>query len=93
MYRKFSKNQQGGEGQRRGLAMPEEIDCNQQRDQQLAERPAQDADRVPKPTKKEMAALVDDQVDVVDQQETVSIGGCVQQEQRVEGHPAHQRRA
>ncbi len=50
-----------------GFALPEEVDGAQERNEKFAKGPAENHDGVAEPTEEEMAAFVDDQIDVVEE--------------------------
>src|SRR6266581_4774372 len=69
------------------FALPEEIESAQERDEQFAEGSAENHDGVAKPTEKEMAAFVDDQIDVIEKQKSGVVGEGVEKEQAVGTEP------
>ena len=71
-----------------GFAFPEKIDRAEQRDQQFAERSAENHDRFAEQAEEKMPAFVDDQIDVVEKQKPGAVGERVNQEQRIENKPA-----
>src|SRR3990170_2914943 len=87
------EEKEGGEGGAGGVALEEEIDAERQRRQQLQQRPAPDTEPVAQPAEEQVPGLVDDEVDVVNQQEAITVGERVQQEQGVEHQPRRQRRS
>ena len=56
---------EAGEGEADGFALPEEIDGAQERDEEFAKGSTEDHGGVAEPTEEEMAAFVDDQINVV----------------------------
>src|SRR6266852_1038049 len=70
-----------------GFALPEKIGRAEQRDQQFAERSAENHDRFAEQAEEKMPAFVDDQIDVVEKQKPGAVGERVNQEQRVENKP------
>src|SRR6267142_1426896 len=61
---------EAGKSKAGGFPLPEEINGAPERHQQFAEGSAEDHDGVSEPTEKEMPALVDDQIDEIEEQES-----------------------
>ena len=70
------------EGHGGSLAFPPEIGGAQERDQEFAECSAENHDGVAKPTEEKVAASVNDEIDVIDDQKTGAVGRSIEQEGR-----------
>ena len=70
------------EGHGSSFAFPPEIGGTQERDQEFAECAAENHDGVAKPTEEKVAASVNDEIDVIDDQKTGAVGRSIEQEGR-----------
>jgi hypothetical protein len=70
-----------------GFALEEEIEGAQEGHEQFAEGSAENHDGVAEPTEEEMAAFVDDQIDVVEDEEAGAVCEGVEEEEGVETEP------
>ncbi len=67
--------------------MAEEIDGAQERNEEFSEGAAENHDGVAEPTEEEVAAFVDDQIDVIEDEESGAVGQGVEKEKGVEAEP------
>ena len=67
--------------------MEEKIGGAEQGNEELAEGSAEDADGVAEPTEEEMAAFVDEQIDVIKDEKAGTVKGGVKKEESVETEP------
>jgi hypothetical protein len=74
-------------GESGGFPHPEKIKGAEERNEQFSERSAEDHDGVAEPTEEEMAAFVDDQIDVVENEKAGTISERVKKEESVEAEP------
>jgi hypothetical protein len=68
--------------------MKEEIDRTKKRHEQLTESSAKNHECFAEPGEKEMAAFVDDQIDVIEKEKPAAFEGGVKKEERIEAQPA-----
>jgi hypothetical protein len=69
------------EGDGSGFAFSPEIGAAEERDQEFAECAAENHDGVAEAAEEKVAAFVNDEIDVVDNQKTGAVGGSVEQEE------------
>src|SRR5260370_13593651 len=86
---KILEEPEGGEGKTCSFPLPEEIDGAEQRNDQLAERPAQNMDGLSKPTKEKMPAFVDDQIHVIEDEKPGAVQVGVKKKKRVKTEPGN----
>src|SRR4029077_3214663 len=72
--REIFEEPEDAEGEAGGLALPEEIDGAEKRDEEFAESSAKNHDGIAKPTEEEMTAFVNDKVNVVEEEEAGAAG-------------------
>ena len=65
------------EGEAGGFALKEKVGGAKQGDEEFAEGSAEDADGVAEPTEEEVTAFVDDQIDVIEDEESGTAGDGV----------------
>jgi hypothetical protein len=68
------------EGETGGFALKEKVGGAEQGDEEFAEGSAEDADGVAEPTEEEVAAFVDDEIDVIEDEEASAAGHGVEKE-------------
>jgi len=91
--RKVFEKPEHAKGESGGLPVPEKVGGAEQRDNQFAERSAQDADGVAKPTEEKMAGFVNHQVGEIEKEEAGSIGEGVKEKETIEHEPGNARDA
>src|SRR5260370_1417590 len=78
---------EGAKSEGGGFALAEEIDGAQERNEEFSEGAAENHDGVAEPTEEEVAAFVDDQIDVIEDEESGAVGQGVEKEKGVEAEP------
>src|SRR6266567_5236950 len=73
-----------GEREAGGFALPEEIEGAQDRHEEFAQCSTENPNGVAEPTEEEMAAFVDEQIDVIEDEKPGAVGEGVEKEQGVE---------
>jgi len=86
--RKVFEKPETAKGKAGGFAMKEEIGCTEKRHEQLSEGSAKNHNCFAEPREKEMAAFVDDQINVIEEEKTAAVEGGVNKEERIETEPA-----
>jgi len=76
-----------------GFALPEEIDGAQEGHEQFTQRSAENHDGIAEPTEEEMPALVDDQIDEIQEEKSGAVGEGVKEEECVKAEPGNSRAA
>src|SRR2546423_10745910 len=89
--RKILEEPETAERESRGLAMRKEIRRAQKRHDQFTQRSAQNRDGVAKPSEKEMAALMNNQIDVIDKQKAAVVRRGINQKQNINRDPRDSR--
>jgi len=85
--REIFEEPEDGEGEAGGFAVEEKIGGAEQWDNEFAEGSAEDADGVTEPTEEEMAAFVDDQIGIIEEEEGGAAGEGVEKKKGVEAEP------
>jgi hypothetical protein len=68
--------------------LPEEINGAEQWDDQFTQGSAKNVDRFAEPAEEEMTAFVDDQIDVVEDEESGAVSESINEEERVKAKPS-----
>src|SRR5260370_29210392 len=76
-------------GKTRGFASKEEIRRAEEGHEEPTEGPAKNHNCFAEPSEKEMAAFVDNQIDVIEKEKTAAVEGGVKKEERIEAEPAY----
>ncbi len=87
--RKVFEKPETAKGKTRGFASKEEIRRAEERHEELAEGSAENHQCFAEPSEKEMAAFVDNQIDVIEKEKTTAVEGGVKKEERIEAQPAN----
>ena len=80
---------EAAKGEAGGFALPEEINCAQQRHKQFGKRAAENHDGIAEPTEEEMSAFVDDQIDVIEDEKSGAVSEGIEEEKYVETKPGN----
>src|SRR6266702_406381 len=80
---------EAAKGEAGGFALPEEINCAQQRHKQFGKRAAQNHDGIAEPTEKEVTTLVDDQIDEIQDEKPGTISERIEEEKYVKTKPGN----
>jgi len=78
---------QAREGDGGGFALPPEIGDAQERDHEFAECAAENHDGVAEPAEEKVAAFVNDEINLIDDQKTGAVGGSVEKEEEIKDEP------
>ncbi len=89
--REIFEEPEAAEGEADGFALAEEIDGAQERNEEFSEGATENHDGVAEPTEEEVAAFVNDQIDVVEDEESGAVGEGVEKEEGVETEPSNSR--
>ena len=80
---------EAAKGEAGGFALPEEINCAQQRHKQFGKRAAENHDGIAEPTEEEMSAFVDDQIDVIEDEKSGAVSEGIEEEKYVKTKPGN----
>ncbi len=80
---------EAAKGEAGGFALPEEINCAQQRHKQFGKRAAENHDGIAEPTEEEMSAFVDDQIDVIEDEKSGAVSEVIEEEKYVKTKPGN----
>jgi hypothetical protein len=86
---KIFKEPKTAESEAGRFPLPEEVRSAQRRNEQFAERAAENHDGVAEPAKEKMPALVDDQIDVVEDEKPRTISEGIKKKERVKAEPGN----
>jgi hypothetical protein len=78
---------EGAKSEGGGFALPEEIEAAQEGHEQFAQGSAENHDGVAEPTEEEMAAFVNDQIDVIEDEKSGAVSEGIEKEKGVEKEP------
>ena len=84
---KIFEEPEGGEGEAIRLTLEIEVDGAEKWDEKFTERAAEEHEGVPTPGEKEMAGLVDHEVDEIGKEEAGGVAEGVEEEERVREEP------
>ena len=87
----FKKEEQA-EGKSGGLALAEKIDCQQERDEPLQQRPSPKTERGTEPSEEIVSALMDDEVGAINEEEFAMRVESVEEKCHIKNQPRRQRR-
>ena len=87
--RKVFKEPEAAKSKAGRFPLPEEIDGAKDRNEQLTERAAKNHDGVAEPTEEEMPALVNHQIDVIEDEKSGAVGEGIQKEKYIETKPGN----
>src|SRR6266581_382103 len=80
---------EAAKGEAGGFALPEEINCAQQRHKQFGKRAAENHDGIAEPTEEEMSAFVDDQIDEIQDEKPGAVSERIEKENYVKTEPGN----
>lgn len=86
---KVLEEPEAGECESGCLALKKEIERTEQRNKELSQRPAKNGDGVSEPAEEEVSTFVDDQIDVIDKEESRFIRKRVEKKKSVENEPGN----
>ncbi len=91
--RKIFEEPENAEGETGGFALEEKVGGAEQRDDEFTKGSSEDVDGLAEPTKEEVAAFVDDQIGIVENEKAGTVGEGVEEEKSVETEPSDSREA
>ena len=86
------EEEEQAEGETGGLALAEKIDCQQERDEALQQRPSPETKRGTKPSEEIVSALMDDEVGAINEEEFAMRVESVEEKCHIKDQPRRQRR-